>query len=1168
MASNAAMLLDPKGYRKQVQAKGTDTTSLSPTPGNTTDPPDPVAHEPLGEMTQDSNSPSVSPSADPMDLDSTITSELSGSLPTGSDQQTASSSPRGSTPSIAPPGTVPALRSFTTSIHQSPTSASPISPGPGQKNVTKPDPGLTVLFTSAHDEGNESDAKRGYHDLSDGDGGTLPRNLIEDVYGVEQRTHQPVKKMRLDDSTTKSVTARRPITISGDSGLGNYMKEGETQPITGPSSLSAIVDLTAEAAGTPRNDEDDELQVTGSNDLSTQRVCYGKIENAMINASLVPKPKAPSIWENQWPSMGIELHREPRKGDFRINVSDPHGKVFGAIDAKTAHALCQLLDSPVIPLDIVARLEIRNVIPGEVPWEPTSGIYRVSLTLYGERQRAEIIGKHLSQYNVWLGIAASVEAGVPVFNPHAEKRRAIAAMASTSTTTRDRKNAIKYEARTTEEVTDSVTRMLNQLVSASFPTMDPPAQVKTPLLEHQKQALWFMTQKEKPRTFGPEEKDNSSLWRIEYQANGRKQYKEILSGVVLIEEPPQVLGGLLADMMGLGKTLSILSLALSSLPEADEWENMPPSSDLIKSVPGIRNTRTTLLVVPLSAVNNWVVQIKEHLEPESVKYYVFHGSSRTTDLDELSSYDLVITTYSTILSEVSGRNSKRGKSPLARMNMFRIVLDEAHTIREQNAQQTKAILSLYSQRRWSVTGTPVQNRLEDLMSVTKFLGLFPYDDRSRFSQHILSPFKTGDPNVLASLRVLVDSFTLRRVKDRIDLPPREDKIILLDFSEKERQLHEFFRKESNVMMRVIAGESRAKMGGRMYHHVLKAMMILRQVSAHGKELLDLEDRERIKGQSMHDAIDLEENVSDDTSAATDKKAFGMFSLMKASSGDQCALCTKALDEPLTNTGEVDGNAAMAIFLPCFDVLCPDCFSGWKSAFDSQSKTDLKCQVCDGWIPMTYSTITSAGLKAFENEQSQQKNRKSTKMFGEYEGPHTKTIALLEHLQESAAESAKLIGEPPIKTVIFSAWTSHLDLIEIALKNNGFDSFTRLDGTMSLAARGKALHTFANDDSITILLATIGAGGVGLNLTSASQVFIMEPQYNPAAVAQAVDRVHRLGQKRAVRTIQFIMKGSIEEKILELAKKKQQLADMSMNRAKLDKREVQEQRMREYRALFR
>lgn len=198
------------------------------------------------------------------------------------------------------------------------------------------------------------------------------------------------------------------------------------------------------------------------------------------------------------------------------------------------------------------------------------------------------------------------------------------------------------------------------------------------------------------------------------------------------------------------------------------------------------------------------------------------------------------------------------------------------------------------------------------------------------------------------------------------------------------------------------------------------------------------------------------------------------------------------------------------------------------------------------------------------------SRKQTKTLGEYEGPHTKTKALITSLLNSAAESKTLLqagDQRPIKSVVFSAWTSHLDLIEIALKDNNLTGYTRLDGTMTLSARHHALEAFHADNSITVLLATIGAGGVGLNLTSASNVFIMEPQYNPAAVAQAIDRVHRLGQSREVTTMQFIMRGSIEEKIFDLAKKKQQLADLSMNRGKLDKREVQEERMKEYRGLF-
>lgn len=1084
-------------------------------------------------------------------------------------QQNANSSPIHPPSSIVPTGTVPTTEFSNAARPKLPSKPAPMASSPPSLGATKSDAEQMVEFTNAHDAEPESDAKRSHYESSDIHDGAQPRKLIEDIYGVEQRQHQPAKKRRLEDLGAKPTSTTRPVMISGNTGIGEFIKQGGAQSSAAPDTSTAVVDLTDDDTTTPK--DDDELQVTGCTDLSLQRICYGKIENAFINASVVPRPKTQSLFPDQWPPIKIDMRREPRQGDSRINVVDPHGEVFGTVDLKTAQVLCLFMDSPAISLQVAARLDTRKVSPGEEPGVAISTQYRVSLTLYGERRRAEYIGRILSQYNVWLVTPNFVEAGMPLFNPHAERRRAIAEAGAMNNTGRDRQgSSIRYEARTAEEVTDSVTRMFNQLISADMEEMDPPDTVTTPLLSHQKQALWFMMKKEEPRTFKTESSEDSSLWRIEYQSNGRKQYKEIISGIISDSEPPQVFGGLLADEMGLGKTLSILSLTMKTLPQAEEWTKQMTPRELIAKVPGIRNTRTTLLVAPLTAVNNWVTQIQEHLDPDSLTYYVFHGSSRTTNFLELAKYDLVITTYSTILSEISGRNAKRPFSPLTKMCMFRIVLDEAHTIREQNAQQTQAILSLHAQRRWSVTGTPVQNRLEDLLSVTKFLKLSPYDEGQSFRQYIINPMKTGDPNVLKSLRVIVDSFTLRRVKDTIKLTPREDKIIYLEFSEKENQVHEFFRAESQGMMRVIAGESRTKLGGRMYHHVLKAMMILRQVSAHGKELLDVEDRERIKGLSMNDAIDLEESDPENTGFATDKKAYGMFSLMQESSADQCARCNKRLEEPVPENGNVETNrmAPMAFFLPCYDVLCPDCFANWLQDPESQgSDQGIRCRVCEGWILMTWSIITPAGLDEYLAQQAHERqSQRHIKKFGEYEGPHTKTRALIQHLQESAAESAELINEPPIKSVVFSAWTSHLDLIEIALRDNGFDGFGRLDGTMSLSQRSKTLETFAKDNSMTILLATIGAGGVGLNLTSASRVFVMEPQYNPAAVAQAVDRVHRLGQTRPVKTVQFIMKESIEEKILELAKKKQQLADMSMNR-KLAQKEMQAERMAEYRTLF-
>lgn len=124
--------------------------------------------------------------------------------------------------------------------------------------------------------------------------------------------------------------------------------------------------------------------------------------------------------------------------------------------------------------------------------------------------------------------------------------------------------------------------------------------------------------------------------------------------------------------------------------------------------------------------------------------------------------------------------------------------------------------------------------------------------------------------------------------------------------------------------------------------------------------------------------------------------------------------------------------------------------------------------------------------------------------------------------------------------------------------------------MSRVQRTTALEDFRNDASTTVILVSINAGGLGLNLTAASKVYVMEPQFNPAAEAQAIDRVHRLGQTREVTATRFVMEDSFELKMLELQRKKQNLADLSMNRheGRMEKGEATKWRLEELRELFR
>lgn len=112
----------------------------------------------------------------------------------------------------------------------------------------------------------------------------------------------------------------------------------------------------------------------------------------------------------------------------------------------------------------------------------------------------------------------------------------------------------------------------------------------------------------------------------------------------------------------------------------------------------------------------------------------------------------------------------------------------------------------------------------------------------------------------------------------------------------------------------------------------------------------------------------------------------------------------------------------------------------------------------------------------------------------------------------------------------------LDLIEWRLQKGGV-AVVKLDGSMSVTARSAAIDTFMNDPSVKVILISLKAGGVALNLTVATHIFLMDPWWNPAAEMQAIDRAHRIGQHKAVQAVRFIMKNTVEERILMLQDKK-------------------------------
>ncbi len=888
-------------------------------------------------------------------------------------------------------------------------------------------------------------------------------------------------------------------------------------------------------------------------------VCYGRLDSTKVQAHCIPNPggKATFLSKSDWPSMKLQLHRLPGKSNIIIRVIDPAGTDFGNVDTRTSLGLAPIMAAINPRYKTQARLTVRKRKPDEIPGNPCSEYFDITINLYGPKSRAVSIGKFLSQRQIYLRNPFLVDAGCEVYNPHAPQT---SVLQKTILSGRSVGSSAGYVSRTVEEIRSDVLGMFDSLQkSENLPEMEPSPLITTKLLTHQKQGLYFMTHKERDRVFGDKEEENSSLWRVKYRPNGQKIYYDVITGKEEPKKPPEVLGGILADMMGLGKTLLCLSLVVSTWDQSIQWVHEPPLEDGGETR---RRSKTTLLISPLSTVANWEEQIAAHIAPGTFKYYIYHGGNRCQDVEALAENDLIITTYSIVSSEVYRRGRKKDKSPLLETNFFRIILDEAHMIREQSTMQSQAVCALSAQRRWAVTGTPVQNRLDDLGALIKFLRIQPFSEKGGFAQYILSPFKSADPEILPKLRLLVDTITLRRLKDRIDLPPRHDAIVRLPFSEEESELYEYFAKDSDNRMKIIAKEHRKSLGGKIYVHILQAIMRLRLICAHGRELLRDEDLKLLEGHSWNNAIDLEDES--EKPVLSPRQAYEMLMLLKETDGDKCVQCARSI-EPTEDENGSNGKNILGYMLPCYQIMCTDCSKDLISSCGGD--THFTCPFCEQRLRTSFFELTQCGIEAAEKARIQaRENPKHAKIMGRYSGPHTKTKALIEALRQSQVQSKSLPPDKPIKSVVFSGWTAHLDLIQIALEDNEIN-YVRLDGTMARAKRTMALDGFRENPDVTVILISIGAGGLGLNLTTASQVYMMEPQFNPAAEAQAVDRVHRLGQTREVFITRFIMQDSFEERMLALQRKKENLADLSMNRGKLDKAEAAKQRLEELRSLF-
>lgn len=496
--------------------------------------------------------------------------------------------------------------------------------------------------------------------------------------------------------------------------------------------------------------------------------------------------------------------------------------------------------------------------------------------------------------------------------------------------------------------------------------------------------------------------------------------------------------------------------------------------------------------------------------------YMYHGE-RTRDMDELLRHDIVLTTYKTLAVEFSSADS-----PVKDVEWYRVILDEAHQIKNFAAQQTKAVIGLKAERRWVVTGTPIQNSSFDLFALMAFLKFEPFSIKSYWQSLVQRPLDQGKEAGVSRLQVLIGSISLRRTKDAqngkkglVGLPPKTVGTCYIELSVEERENYDRMESEAQNAVRDYIDSDTVS---RNYSTVLHIILRLRQI-CNDIALCPSDIKLLFPSTILEDVSKNPELLRKLASIVEDGDDF------------DCPVCLS----PPTKT----------IITSCSHIFCQGCI------MKILKHANARCPICRH--PLSKSDLFMAPPLQSSSDESTPVD--SSRPMS------SKVSTLLKFLLESRKQS------PTMKSIVFSQFRKMLLFLEEPLKAAGF-GILRLDGSMNAKKRSEVIKKFgaSGPDAPTVLLASIKAAGVGINLTAASRVYLFEPWWNPAVEEQAMDRVHRIGQKEEVRVVRLIVKDSIEERILELQEKKKKLARGAFG--KKAAKEQKQMRVEELRTMMR
>lgn len=674
---------------------------------------------------------------------------------------------------------------------------------------------------------------------------------------------------------------------------------------------------------------------------------------------------------------------------------------------------------------------------------------------------------------------------------------------------------------------------LNKLVGSAdaynLEEMEPPRTLTCRLKSYQKQALYWMTQSEKGIDVEKAARTLHPCW-AEYRICDERissLYVNIFTGEATIDFPTatqMTRGGILADAMGLGKTVMTIALLLARQGRGSTQKNKHNAH--VNGSPQVRGG--TLVVCPMALLGQWKDELETHSEPDSISIFVHYGGFRTNDAEVMADHDVVLTTYGVLNAAF-----KHGpeNSIFHRVEWYRVVLDEAHTIKASRTQSAQAAFALSSYCRWCLTGTPLQNSLEDLYSLLCFLHVEPWCNWAWWSKLIQKPYECGDQRGLRLIKAILRTLMLRRTKETKDnmgrpiltLPPVDIQIVECNQSEAEHHFYNALFRRSQIQFDKFVAEGKVLNN---YANILELLLRLRQCCNHPFLVMSQAD-----SQKYTDIDELARRfLQASSNAATASSMLPTRAYVEEVVEDirkgenmECPICLEYADDP--------------VITPCAHRMCRECLlASWRSRLFGP------CPICRRQI-REYDLLACPSDNGFSlNDENWRESSKVSEL-----------LDCLVRIRQSGS------GE---KSIVFSQWTSFFDLLEVSLRNRGIE-FLRFDGKLAQKQREVVLKEFNHTEEKMVLLMSLKAGGVGLNLTAASNVFIMDPWWNPAVEEQAIMRIHRIGQNRTVKVRRFIVKDTVEERLQQIQARKQRMVAGA-----LTDEEIRGARIEELKMLFR